>query len=188
MFIILAVMAILGPGLIQVIVVLGVLYGIGSSRIVRSAVIGVKENAYVEAARSVGIRKIWILVRHILPNVTAPIIVLFTLVMGASIIAEASISFLGFGIPPPTPSWGGMLSGSGRQFMLTAPWMALWPGLALAIVVFGINMLGDAVRDILDPRLRGSSGRYGGVVQEDKRKKKKFRSLRFALNGNDKNN
>jgi peptide/nickel transport system permease protein len=188
MFIILAVMAILGPGLIQVIVVLGVLYGIGSSRIVRSAVIGVKENAYVEAARSVGIRKIWILVRHILPNVTAPIIVLFTLVMGASIIAEASISFLGFGIPPPTPSWGGMLSGSGRQFMLTAPWMALWPGLALAIVVFGINMLGDAVRDILDPRLRGSSGRYGGVVQEDERKKKKFRSLRFALNGNDKNN
>ena len=170
MFIILGVMAIVGPGLVQVIIVLGVLYGISSSRIVRSAVIGVKENPYVEAARSVGVRKIWILVRHILPNVTAPIIVLFTLVMGAAIIAEASISFLGFGIPPPTPSWGGMLSGSGRQYMLTAPWMALWPGVALAIVVFGINMLGDAVRDILDPRLRGSSGRYGGVKVDKKKK------------------
>jgi len=175
LFIILAVMAILGPGLIQVIVVLGVLYGVSTSRIVRSSVIGVKENAYVEAARSVGASTNRVLVRHILPNVTAPIIVLFTIVMGAAIIAEASISFLGFGIPPPAPSWGGMLSGSGRQYMLTAPWMALWPGLALAIVVYGINMLGDAVRDILDPRLRGSSARYGGVKQEKKGKKKGLR-------------
>jgi peptide/nickel transport system permease protein len=172
LFIILGVMAILGPGLIQVIVVLGVLYGISTSRIVRSAVIGIKENTYVVAARSIGAPPTRIIIRHILPNVTAPIIVLFTIVMGASIIAEASISFLGFGIPPPTPSWGGMLSGSGRQYMLTAPWMALWPGLALAIVVYGINMLGDAVRDILDPRMRGTSGYYGGVKKNKQKKKR----------------
>jgi hypothetical protein len=108
-----------------------------------------------------------ILFRHILPNVMGPIIILFTVNMGAAIIAEATISFLGFGIPPPTPSWGGMLSESGRRYMLQAPWMALWPGLALALVVYGINMLGDALRDILDPRLRGRLGRYGQGKDDD---------------------
>jgi peptide/nickel transport system permease protein len=86
--------------------------------------------------------------------------------MGAAIIAEASISFLGFGIPPPTPSWGGMLSTSGRTYMLTAPWLAIWPGLALTIVVYGINMFGDALRDLLDPRLRGGLGRYSGAKKK----------------------
>ena len=94
----------------------------------------------------------------------APIIILFTLNMGAAIIAEASISFLGFGIPPPEPSWGGMLSET--RFMLQAWWMAIWPGAALSIVVYGINMLGDALRDLLDPRLRGGLGRYGGVSKK----------------------
>jgi peptide/nickel transport system permease protein len=163
LFIILAVMSVVGPGLMEVIIVLGVLYGVARSRVVRSAVIGVKENVYVEAARAVGVPTKRILLRHILPNIMAPMIILFTIDMGAAIIAEASMSFLGYGIPPPTPSWGGMLSWGGRQYMRAAPWMALWPGLALAVVVWGINMLGDGLRDILDPRLRGGLGRYGGV-------------------------
>jgi len=163
LFIILSVMAVVGPGLVQVILVLGILYGVGRSRVVRSAVIGIKGNVYVEAAKAIGAPTGRTLIRHILPNIAAPIIILFTIDMGAAIIAEASMSFLGFGIPPPTPSWGGMLSKGGREYMRAAPWMALWPGLALAIVVWGINMLGDAMRDILDPRLRGGLGRYGGV-------------------------
>lgn len=159
--IVLTVIAVIGPGLWQVILVLGVLGGIGGrARVVRSAVISIKENVYIEAARAVGAPNRAIFVRHILPNITAPVIILFTIEMGNAILAEATLSFLGFGIPPPTPSWGGMLSGSGRQYMLYAPWMALWPGLALAIAVYGMNMLGDALRDILDPRLRGGLGRY----------------------------
>ena len=163
LFFFLMIMAIVGPGLLQVIFVLGISGGIISSRVVRSAVIGIKENVYVEAARAVGAPAGRILARHILPNIMAPIIIIFTLSMGAMIINEASLSFLGFGIPPPTPSWGGMLSESGRRYMLLAPWMALWPGLALAIVVYGINMLGDGFRDLLDPRLRGGLGRYEGA-------------------------
>jgi peptide/nickel transport system permease protein len=164
LFILLTVMAIVGPGIVQVIVVLGVLYGIGSSRIVRSTVISIKNNVYVQAAQAVGCPTSVILVRHILPNIMAPIIILFTINMGAAILAEASISFLGFGIPPPTPSWGGMLSET--RFMLQAWWMAIWPGLALSVVVYGINMLGDALRDLLDPRLRGGLGRYSGVSKK----------------------
>ena len=88
----------------------------------------------------------------------APAIILFTTRVPNVILIEASLSFLGFGIPPPTPSWGGMLSGSGHNYMLMAPWMAIWPGLALSVVVYGINMFGDTVRDLLDPRMRGGSG------------------------------
>ena len=164
LFIILTVMAIIGQGVPQVILVLGAMYGIGGSRTIRSAVIGIKENVYVEAARSVGSPTGTILLRHILPNIMAPLIIVFTIRLGAAILAEATISFLGFGIPPPTPSWGGMLSGSGRRYMQKAPWMVLWPGLALSMVVYGVNMLGDALRDILDPRLRGGLGRYSGVT------------------------
>ncbi|HEX9976289.1 MAG TPA: ABC transporter permease [Dehalococcoidales bacterium] len=160
LILVLTVMAVVGTGLVQVIVVLGVLYGIGGSRTVRSAVIGIKENVYVEAARAVGCPTGRILLKHILPNVIAPLIIIFSTVMGAAIIAEASISFLGYGIPPPIPSWGGMLSGTGRRYMVQAPWLALWPGLALSIVVYGANMFGDALRDLLDPRLRGGLGRY----------------------------
>ncbi len=151
----------IGPGMLSVIVVLGVYLGFIGSRIIRSAVIAIKENVYVAAAEAIGCSTIRILTRHILPNIMAPTIVLFTIRVPAVILTEASLSFLGFGIPPPFPSWGGMLSGSGRTYMLQAPWMAFWPGLALASVVYGINMLGDAVRDLLDPRLRGGVGRYG---------------------------
>ncbi len=163
LFIILTVMAITGPGLAQVIIVLGMMYGIGGSRTVRSAVIAIKGNVYVEAARSVGASTNLILLRHILPNIMAPVIIVFTTRMGAAVLTEATISFLGYGIPPPIPSWGGMLSGDGRRFMSKAPWMALWPGLALALAVYGINMFGDGLRDLLDPRLRGGLGRYSGV-------------------------
>jgi len=159
----LTVMALLGPGLIQVILVLGIVTGIAMSRVVRGAVISIKANMYIEAATAIGCSTTRMLTRHILPNITAPIIIIFTTQCGYMIIGEATLSFLGFGIPPPTPSWGGMLSGAGRQYMYLAPWMALWPGLALAIAVYGLNMLGDAVRDILDPRLRGGLGRYGGA-------------------------
>ncbi len=170
LFIILTVMAIIGPGLAQVIIVLGMMYGIGGSRTVRSAVIAIKGNVYVEAARSIGSPTGTLLLRHILPNIMAPVIIIFTTRMGAAILTEATISFLGYGIPPPTPSWGGMLSGAGRRYMRVAPWMALWPGFALALTVYGINMFGDALRDILDPRLRGGLGRYSGVKAKRARK------------------
>ncbi|NVM24244.1 MAG: ABC transporter permease, partial [Desulfobacterales bacterium] len=161
------IMSIIGPGIWQVIVVLGVSWGIIGSRIVRGAVIGIKENVYVEAANAIGCSTTRILTRHILPNIMAPTIILFTVRVANAILTEAALSFLGFGIPPPTPSWGGMLSGSGRAYMFQAPWMVVWPGLALSIVVFGVNMFGDALRDILDPRLRGGVGRYGATVKKE---------------------
>ena len=159
----LIIVSLLGPGMWQVVFALGFRYGITASRVVRGAVIGIKENVYVEAARAIGCSTTRIMTRHILPNVMAPIIILFTTRMPIMILTEAGLSFLGYGIPPPTPSWGGMLSGTGRNYMFIAPWMAIWSGLALAIAVYGINMFGDAVRDLLDPRLRGGVGRYGAV-------------------------
>jgi peptide/nickel transport system permease protein len=161
----LIVMSILGPGLLQVILVLGISMGLGgASRVNRSAVIRIKEDVYFEAARAIGVPTWTILMRHVLPNILPIMIIGFSTGLGGFILAEASLSFLGFGIPPPVPSWGGMLSGTGRQYMLQAPWMALWPGLFLAIVVYGVNMLGDAVRDLFDPRLRGGLGRFGGLA------------------------
>ena len=153
--------SIVGAGLWSIIIILGLIYGIPGSRILRGAVIGIKENVYVAAAVAIGASPRRVITRHILPNVMPIIILLFTVRVPAMVMTEASLSFLGFGIPPPTPSWGGMLSGIGRSYMFQAPWMALWPGLALATVVYGINMFGDAVRDLLDPRLRGGAGRYG---------------------------
>ncbi len=173
LFILLTFMSVLGPGLIQVILCLGIHTGIRDSRVVRSAVIGVKENVYVEAARSIGARTGRILMKHILPNVLAPMIILFTVNMGSAILTESTISFLGFGIPPPTPAWGLMLSEAGPRYMLLAPWMAIWPGVALSLVVYGINMLGDALRDLLDPRLRGGLGRYGRKVERKEPEKAK---------------
>lgn len=160
LFLMLTLIAIIGAGMRPIIIVLGVLFGIVQSRVVRGAVIGIRANPYLEAARAIGCNTRRILLKHVLPNVLAPMIILFTITVGAAILIEASISFLGFGIPPPTPTWGGMLSLEGRRYMLMAPHLALWPGLFLAIVVWGINMLGDALRDLFDPRLRGGLGRY----------------------------
>jgi len=165
------IMSFTGPGLWNVIVVLGVTTGIGGSRIIRGAVMSVKGNVYIAAAVAIGCPTSRILTRHILPNVMAPTIVLFTIRVPNAILAEASLSFLGFGIPPPTPSWGSMLSAEGRTYMFLSPGIAIWPGLALSIVVFSVNMFGDALRDLLDPRLRGGIGRYGGRVKKEATKK-----------------
>lgn len=154
--ILIAVVSVVGPGMPQIIAVLSMLYGIGGSRIIRGAVIGVRENLYVLSAQSIGAGTPRILALHILPNVLPPIIVLFTTRVGVVILAEAGLSFLGLGVPPPAPTWGGMLSGSGRAYMYQGPWLALAPGLCLTVVVYAINMFGDALRDLLDPRLRGS--------------------------------
>ena len=153
-------MALVGAGIVQVILVLGILSGIGGSRLKRSAVFAIKQNVYMEAARSIGCPTWLILIRHVLPNIMPVIIITFTMGMGGAILAEASLSFLGYGIPPPVPSWGGMLSGPARRYMIEAPWMAIWPGVALSVVVYGANMFGDALRDLLDPRLRGGLGSY----------------------------
>jgi len=170
LILLIAVISLVGVGIWQIVVVLGVLFGIGGSRIVRSAVIGVRENVYVQAAVAVGSPTIRILTRHLLPNIMAPIVILFTTQMPGVILTEATLSFLGYGIPAPHPSWGGMLSGSGRSYMFLAPWMAIWPGLALSIVVYGINIFGDALRDLLDPRLRGGVGGMGGYGTEKAKK------------------
>ncbi len=163
----LIIMSLLGGGLTQVVLVLGISGGLGGgSRMTRSFVTAIKENVYFEAARAIGLSNFKILLRHVLPNVLPMMIIGFSMGLGGMVLAEAALSFLGFGIPPPMPSWGGMLSGPGRTYMLQAPWMALWPGLALSILVFAVNMLGDAVRDLFDPRLRGGLGRYGGITQE----------------------
>ena len=154
--VLIAVVSVVGPGMPQIIVILGLLFGIAGSRIVRGAVISVRENMYVHAAQSLGASTTRILWRHILPNVMAPVIVLFTTRVGAVILVESGLSYLGLGVPPPAPTWGGMLSGSGRTYMYMAPWLALEPGLCLTLAVYGINVFGDALRDLLDPRMRGS--------------------------------
>ncbi len=151
----LTIMALLGPGLGNVILTLGLVLGVRDSRVIRSAVLSVKAHLYLEAARALGAAHAAMIGRHVLPNILAPIIILGTVNLGAIILIEAALSFLGFGVPPPRPSWGGMLSGAGLVHMLRAPWLALWPGVALSLAVFGANMLGDALRDLLDPRLRG---------------------------------
>ena len=161
LLLLLTIMSIAGRGLPQVIVVLGVSGGIPASRVVRGAVIGVKENTYFQAARAVGSPLGPTLVRHVLPNIAAHVIIIFSINIGAVIMSEASLSFLGYGLPIEVPSWGGMLSREGRKYMEAAPWLALWPGLCLTVVVYSLNMFGDAVRDLLDPRLRGGVGRFG---------------------------
>ncbi len=172
-------MILIGQGLVQVIIVLSIRWGIAGSRIIRGSVIGIRENVYADAAEAIGCSTTQIIMRHIIPNIMAPTIILFTTRVPNVILVEASLSFLGFGIPPPMPSWGRMLSGAGRAYMHLAPWMALWPGLALAVVVYGINMFGDAVRDILDPRLRGGVGRYG--IRAEKQLAKKAEKARATI-------
>ena len=159
LLLLLTIMSILGQGLPQMILVLGISGGIGGSRVVRSAVIAVKENDYFQAAASIGSSKWRAFTRHVLPNIVAPLIIIFSINIGGAIMSEASLSFLGFGLPPETPSWGTLLSWEGRRYMEQAPWLALWPGLCLTLVVYSLNMFGDAMRDLLDPRLRGGGGR-----------------------------
>jgi peptide/nickel transport system permease protein len=159
--IILSLMAVLGPGLLNLILTLSILTAAGGARVIRGAALSVMQNPYMEAARAMGSGHGRIVLRYVLPNVMATVMILATIGLGAVILAESSLSFLGFGVPPPYPSWGAMLSGSGRSYMYRAPWMAIWPGLAISLAVFGFNMLGDALRDVLDPRLRGSASTPG---------------------------
>jgi peptide/nickel transport system permease protein len=156
LLLLLTIMSLLGPGLWNITAVLGFSFGIQNSRVVRGAALSVKENAYIEAAQAFGGSSLRIMLLHMLPNVAAIIIVVATIGLGNLILLEASLSFLGFGVPPPYPTWGGMLSLQGLNYMYQAPWMAIWPGVALSASVFGFNLFGDALRDLLDPRLRGN--------------------------------
>jgi len=161
LIILMVIMSIITRNELNIIIVLGIQLGIGGSRVIRSATIGIKENLYIQSAVAIGAPLKDILRQHVLPNIMAPIIIEFSTRMPAVILTEASLSFLGYGIPPPLASWGAMLSGTARTYMFISPWMVLWPGVALSIVVWGVNMFGDSVRDLLDPRLRGGIGRYG---------------------------
>jgi peptide/nickel transport system permease protein len=154
------VMSIVGSGMAQLIIIIGVTGAIGHSRLIRAAVLGIKSNMYVQATEAIGCGPVRTMVRHILPNIMPVIIISFTLGVGGAIMYEATLSFLGLGVPPGVPSWGSMLSNEGRAYMESNPWLALWPGLSLTVAVYGINMFGDALRDLLDPRLRGGVGRY----------------------------
>lgn len=154
--VVLGVLSFVGGGELSVTLLLGLLFAPSSSRIIRGAVMTVANATYVEAARAMGTPMSRILLRHVLPNVFAPAMVVATLAVGNAILAVAALSFLGFGITPPTPSWGGMLSAEGQSYMEVAPWLAIFPGIAISITVFSFNMFGDALRDVLDPRLRGT--------------------------------
>ena len=156
LLLLLTAISIVGRGFTQIILVLGISAGIGGSRLIRSAVIGIKENDYFLAAEAIGSPRWRTFFRHVVPNIMPVIIIAFSVSIGGVILSLASLSFLGFGLPPEIPDWGGLLSREGRTFMELAPHLALWPGLALTITIYSLNMFGDAVRDLLDPRLRGS--------------------------------
>jgi peptide/nickel transport system permease protein len=151
-----ALMASLGPSVTNVIVAIGVVYSPRVARVVRGSVLVIRETAYVEAARALGLTSLWIIVRHVLPNCLSPVIVQGSFVFAAAVLTEAALSFLGVGVPPFVPSWGNILS-EGRLYLQQAPWLVLYPGAAIMLTIFGLNLLGDGVRDLLDPRLRGAA-------------------------------
>ena len=153
----LMVVAALGRGEFPVIVAIALNIGPNANRLLRAQCLTIKERPYVDAAQALGASHIRILMRHILPNSLAPFLIIATAGLGAAILIEASLSFLGFGVPQPAPSWGGMLTGNALQFATKAPWLAIAPGIAVSLAVFAFNVLGDALRDVWDPRLRGAS-------------------------------
>lgn len=156
LILLLALVSILRPSLFNIVWALAIFITPSTSRIVRGAVLSTKENLYIEAARTLGANHLRVMFRHILPNVMAPIIVIASVTVGNAILVEASLSFLGLGVPPPNPTWGSMLAVNGRRFIEQQPWLGVFPGLAIALTVLSANFFGDALRDVLDPRLRGS--------------------------------
>lgn len=146
--------AALGPSIGNVIIAISVPIIPRAARVIRSSVLAIREFAYIEAARGLGVGHLRITFRHILPNTMSPFIVLTTAQLGSAVLVEAALSFLGLGVPEPYPSWGRMLSVSAAEFAQKAPWLVVWPGTAISLAVFGTNLLGDALRDTLDPRLR----------------------------------
>ncbi|PYO51752.1 MAG: peptide ABC transporter permease [Candidatus Rokuibacteriota bacterium] len=150
----LAIVSVLRPNTTNAMLAIAIVIIPGNSRIVRGAVMSAKQNRYVEAAQAIGCRHPRIILGHILPNVTAPILVIASIWLGNAILIEATLSFLGVGTQPPTPSWGLMLSSTGRAFMEQAPWLAIFPGLAISLAVLGFNLFGDTLRDAWDPKLR----------------------------------
>jgi ABC-type dipeptide/oligopeptide/nickel transport system permease subunit len=151
----LGLMAALGASVNNIVAALVVILVPGAIRVIRSQVLSIKELDYTLAAQAIGARPWRIMMRHILPNVLASYIVLSTITLGLAIVIEASLSFLGVGVPPDVPTWGGMLTEGASQYIRNAPWLAVFPGLAISVIVFSINFLGDALRDTMDPRLRG---------------------------------
>jgi peptide/nickel transport system permease protein len=148
--------AALGPSIPNVILAISIPIMPRAARVIRSSVLSIREFQYVEAARALGLTHLRIAFRHILPNTVGPFIVLGTAQLGSAILTEAALSFLGLGVPEPYPSWGRMLSVSAAEYAQKAPWLVLFPGIAISLAVFGSNLLGDALRDTLDPRLRGA--------------------------------
>lgn len=156
LILLISIMVILGPSMLNVIFALSFRRAVTESRVLRGATLSISNQVYVEAARCLGATNWWIMARYLLPNIMPTVIILSSIGFAGVILAEASLSFLGYGIPPPNPSWGGMLAADGRAYMFAAPWMLFAPAAALGVVVYGVNMFGDALRDVLDPRLRGS--------------------------------
>jgi peptide/nickel transport system permease protein len=150
----LAVVAILGTGMTNVILAITVPMVPRAALVTRSSALAIREMPYVDAARAAGFRHVRIILRHMLPNVMAPYLIMLTAFLGQAILLEASLSFLGLGVSEPTAAWGLMLRGAAVQFAETAPWMAVFPGLAISLAVFAFNLFGDSLRDALDPRLR----------------------------------
>jgi len=150
----LAIVTVLGRSVPNVILAIAIPIIPRTARIVRSNAMSIKENMYVEAARAVGSSHPWVILRHIIPNVMAPYLIMLTAQFGNAILVEASLSFLGLGTAEPTPSWGLMLSGSALSYAERAAWLAIFPGIAISLAVFGFNLFGDSLRDALDPKLR----------------------------------
>jgi peptide/nickel transport system permease protein len=151
----LAVVSIFGTGVHNVIIAITIPLIPRCARVVRSSALAIREVPYVDAARACGFSHSRIILRHMIPNVMAPFLIVITAFVGQAILAEASLSYLGLGVQEPTPAWGLMLQGGAEEYALTAPWIAIFPGLAIALAVFGISLFGDALRDALDPKLRG---------------------------------
>ncbi len=149
-----AVVAVLGPSLWNVVMAIAITLIPSAIRVIRSQALSVLRNQYIDGARAIGASDLRVMMQHVLPNCMAPFIIIVSGSLGTAILAESSLSFLGLGVPPPTPTWGGMLSGTGRFYLTTAIWLSLAPGLAITVLILAFNVLGDALRDILDPRLR----------------------------------